>query len=109
MRRLLQFLALCAVVSLCVCYDSRESSESAEDLIVSRNRANAFIPSQWMPMRIPPRGNSRRKSPVERRAEICEDYSPCRLYSYQHGSQKAYERYFNALTQPQRPARTRLY
>ncbi|KAM6905384.1 matrix Gla protein [Xenentodon cancila] len=122
MRSLLQFLALCAVVSHCVCYDSHESSESSEgtDLFVPPNRANSFISSQRRNVLHPPRGsgfnlNSYRrtiKSPAERRAEICEDYAPCRFYAYYHGVQPAYQKYFGARNQqqqPNRPARTRRF
>ncbi|XP_074511639.1 matrix Gla protein [Sebastes fasciatus] len=117
MRNLLQFLALFAAVSFCVCYDSSESSESAEDLFVPPNRANSFITPQRGNVQNPPRGNGHNhynlmrkiKSPQERRAETCEDHSPCRFYAYNHGFQRAYQRYFGAQTQPQRPAATRRY
>uniref|UniRef100_A0A3Q0TBW2 Matrix Gla protein n=1 Tax=Amphilophus citrinellus TaxID=61819 RepID=A0A3Q0TBW2_AMPCI len=117
MRSLLQFLALCAAVSLCVCYESHESTESNEDLFVPPNRANSFIPPQRGNIYIPSRRNGYNnynfmrtfKSPVERRAEICEDFSPCRNYAYRHGVQQAYTRYFGARNQPRRPAVTRRY
>ncbi|XP_039901909.1 matrix Gla protein-like [Simochromis diagramma] len=57
MRSLLRLLALCAAVSLCVCYESHESTESTEDLFVPPNRANSFIPPQRGNIYIPSRGN----------------------------------------------------
>ncbi|XP_047428705.1 matrix Gla protein isoform X1 [Mugil cephalus] len=105
MRSLLRFLAVCTAISLCLCYESNESTESEEDLFVPPNRAHSFI-------RPPNRGSTqyirrKLKSPAEARAEICEDYSPCRIYAYRHGSQYAFDRYFGSQTQPQRPAVTR--
>ncbi|XP_034749801.1 matrix Gla protein [Etheostoma cragini] len=115
MRSLLQCLALCAAVSFCLSYDSNESTESAEDLFVPRNRANSFISPQRGNVYNPPRGNNhynfmrKIKSPAERRAETCEDYSPCRFYAFRHGFQQAYHRYFGFQNPPQRPAVTRRY
>ncbi|XP_035036276.1 matrix Gla protein isoform X2 [Hippoglossus stenolepis] len=117
MRSLLQFLALCAVASVCLCYESHESTESIEDLFVPPSRANSFISSQGGNVYNQPRGHGlnnynrmrKYKSPAEQRAETCEDYSPCRYYAYRHGSQQAYQRYFASGTQPQRPAATRRY
>ncbi|KAF1379148.1 hypothetical protein PFLUV_G00173070 [Perca fluviatilis] len=117
MRSLLQCLALCAAVSFCVCYDSNESTESEEDLFVPPNQANSFISPQRGNVYNPPRGNGynhynfmrKKKSPAERQAETCEDYSPCRNYAYRHGTQQAYQRYFGSRDQPQRPAVTRRY
>uniref|UniRef100_I3JNN7 Matrix Gla protein n=1 Tax=Oreochromis niloticus TaxID=8128 RepID=I3JNN7_ORENI len=106
MRSLLRLLALCAAVSLCVCYESHESTESVEDLFVPPNRANSFIPPQRGNVYIPSRGNGfgsynfgrTMKSPAERR-----------YYAYRHGVQQAYNRYFSAGSQPRRPAVTRRY
>ncbi|KAM9346771.1 matrix Gla protein isoform 1-T2 [Symphorus nematophorus] len=118
MRSLLQFLALCAVISLCICYESHESTESIEDLFVPPNQANSFITPHRGNVYSPPRGSSlnqynimrRIKSPAERRAETCEDYSPCRLYAYRHGFQQAYQRYFGSRNPPQHvPAGARRY
>ncbi|XP_060883351.1 matrix Gla protein [Labrus mixtus] len=119
MRSLLQFVAVCAAVSLCACYDSHESTESIEDVFVPPNRANSFITPSRGNAHTPLRGNNfnyynmRRtiKSPAERRAETCEDYAPCRFYAYHNGFQQAYQRFFGARTQPQpaRPAVTRRY
>ncbi|XP_040011339.1 matrix Gla protein [Xiphias gladius] len=117
MRILLRFLALCAAISLCVCYESHESTESTEDLFVPRNQANSFITPNSDNIYNPPRGNSLNnynfmrtiKSLAERHAETCEDYSPCRFYAYHHGYQQAYQRYFGSQNQPQRPAVTRQY
>ncbi|XP_072225431.1 matrix Gla protein isoform X2 [Leuresthes tenuis] len=120
MTSLLRFLALCAAISLCVCYESHESTESIEDLFVPRNRANSFIPPRRGNVFNPPRGNNfnnynlmrTRKPPAERRAETCEDYSPCRFYAYRHGYQQAFQKYFGARKPPQqthRPAGTRRF
>ncbi|XP_068435135.1 matrix Gla protein isoform X2 [Clinocottus analis] len=107
MRSLLQCLALCAAVSFCVCYD----------VFVPPNQANSFITPQRGSVYNPAGGNGHNyhnfmrkiKSPAERRAETCEDYSPCRFYAFRHGFQQAYQRYFASRNPPQRPAGTRRY
>ncbi|XP_020782889.1 matrix Gla protein [Boleophthalmus pectinirostris] len=117
MNRLLQLLALLAATSLCLCYDSHESSESVEDLFVAPSRANSFITPQRGITYHPSRGSAfnfynmmRIKSPAERRAETCEDYSPCRFYAYRYGYQQAYQRFFASRAQtPQRTALARRY
>ncbi|XP_037332483.2 matrix Gla protein [Pungitius pungitius] len=117
MRSLLQLLALCAAASFCVCYDSHESTESIEDVFVPPNRANSFIAPQRGSVYVPARANDHHyynfmrkvKSPAERRAETCEDFSPCRFYAYRHGFQQAFQRYFGARNLAQRPAVPRRY
>nr|XP_020480638.1 matrix Gla protein isoform X2 [Monopterus albus] len=107
MRSLLRFLALCAAVALCVCYD----------VFVPPNQANSFITPQRPNVYNVPRGNGlgyyrftrRPKSPAEKRKEICEDYTLCRFYAYNHGYPQAYLRYFGSQIQPQRPAGPRRY
>ncbi|XP_054616594.1 matrix Gla protein isoform X2 [Dunckerocampus dactyliophorus] len=118
MRSLVQCLLLCAVLSLCVCLgtgratransDSNESTESSEDVFVAPRRAHSFITPQRNIYNLP-RGNGfsnyfgrRVKTPAERRAETCEDYSPCRYFAYHNGYQRAYQRYFGNRA-PQRP------
>ncbi|XP_056263489.1 matrix Gla protein [Pseudoliparis swirei] len=122
MRSLLQCLALCAAVSFCVGYDSDESTESIEDVFVPPSRANSFITRQRGSAYSPGRGAGHNyyyrfmrpmKSLMERRAETCEDYSPCRFFAYRHGSHQAYQRFFAARNRaqnpPQRPAAARRY
>uniref|UniRef100_A0A3P8VGE8 Matrix Gla protein n=1 Tax=Cynoglossus semilaevis TaxID=244447 RepID=A0A3P8VGE8_CYNSE len=109
MRSLLQFLALCAVVALCACY---VTSSLVPDMFVPPDRANSF----FTPQRSNVYGQFNRypfmrkiKSPAERHAETCEDYSPCRSYAYRFGYQQAYQKYFTSRSQPQRPAAVRRY
>ncbi|KAM9784530.1 matrix Gla protein isoform 1-T3 [Syngnathus typhle] len=137
MKSLLQLLALCALLSLCASLDGRrttgsnsdsnESTESSEDVFVAPRRANSFITPQRHTVYNLPRGNgynsyfmSRRvKTPAERRAETCEDYSPCRYFAYHHGYQVAYRRYFGTrvpepstarrVSQQRRPSSARRY
>ncbi|XP_048847509.1 matrix Gla protein [Brienomyrus brachyistius] len=94
MKTILQCVFLAALVTLCLCYDSHESQESLEDPFVTRYRANSFFNTRRGP--IYNNHNYRRlvKSPAERRAEVCEDFSPCRLYANRHGSHVAYQRFF---------------
>ncbi|KAL4658016.1 matrix Gla protein-like [Arapaima gigas] len=46
MRAVLPCAALCLLLTLCLAYDSHESEESIEDLMVNRQRASAFFKPQ---------------------------------------------------------------
>ncbi|CAL8264617.1 unnamed protein product [Gadus morhua 'NCC'] len=107
MEGLLLSVVLCTLLSLSLCYDSQESTESFEDVSMSPNQANSFFnPYQENPYQNLQRNyynNYNQMWTIKSPAETCEDYSPCRFYAFRHGFQQAYQRYFGSRNPAQTP------
>ncbi|KAK7939374.1 hypothetical protein WMY93_002700 [Mugilogobius chulae] len=113
MNGLLKLLAVLAATSLCLCYDNLILYKHTFymhfkylcNYWVSPHETKTHLKSFVQSII----GNEI-KSPAERRAETCEDYTPCRFYAYRYGYQQAYQRFFGSRAQtPQRTAFSRRY